>query len=159
MYLPTTTGLSVCHSSLLDKRKLFCLFVCYVTLSYFGVGVFSLPIPHGMHLVVPAQLYSFGWYVIPAGHFPQKSQSRNLKIDFSLLPTIKPCSFTFDPWPYRVWYWLGTGWWGLGLARASLPCMSKICLLLMHLPWLACTVCHPFFLLFSRFFFLYACPT
>ena len=32
--------------------------------------------------------------------------------------------------------------------RASLPCISKICLLLMHLPWLACTVCRPFFTLF-----------
>ena len=32
-------------------------------------------------------------------------------------------------------YWLGTSWWCLGLALASLLCMSKTCLLLMHLQW------------------------
>ena len=32
-------------------------------------------------------------------------------------------------------YWLGLGWWCLGLVRASLLCMSKICLLLMRSPW------------------------
>ena len=32
--------------------------------------------------------------------------------------------------------------------RASLPCMSKICLLLMRLPWLAYTVCRPFLTIF-----------
>ena len=45
---------------------------------------FSLPIPHGMHLVAPAQLCPFGWCVIPAGHSPQKSPGRNLKIGFPL---------------------------------------------------------------------------
>ena len=87
-------------------------------------------------------------YVIPAGHFPQKSSSRNLRIGFSSLLTAKPCPFTFDTWPHRVLYWLGTGLWCLGLAHASLPYMSKICLLLMCLPWLACTVGHPFFTIF-----------
>ena len=32
--------------------------------------------------------------------------------------------------------------------RASLPCMSKIYLLLICLPWLACTVFRPFFIIF-----------
>ena len=50
------------------------------------MGVFSLPIHHSMHLVAPAQLYPFGWCVIPAGHFPQESLDRNLKIGFSLSP-------------------------------------------------------------------------
>ena len=45
---------------------------------------FSLPIPHGMHLVTPTQLCPFGWCVILAGHSPQKSPSRNLKIGFPL---------------------------------------------------------------------------
>ena len=144
MYLPTTTGPSVCHSLSLDKRKLFCLFVCRGTLSCYGVGAFFLSSPHGMHLVGPTQLCSFGWYVISAGHFPQKSTSRNLKIGFSALPTAKPCPLTSNPWSHRVLYWLGTGWWGLGLACAFLPCMSKICLLLIRLPWLACIVCCPF---------------
>ena len=86
MYLPTTTGSTVCHPPSPDKRKLFCLFVCHSTFSCYGVGAFSLPIPHGIHLVVPAQFCPFMWYVIPAGHFPQKSPSRNLKIGFPLSP-------------------------------------------------------------------------
>ena len=68
------------------KEKLFCLFLYRGTLSCYGVGAFSLPIPYGMHLVVLAQLCSFRWYVIPAGHFPQKSPSRNLKIGFPFSP-------------------------------------------------------------------------
>ena len=91
---------------------------------------FSPPIPYGMHLVAPAQLCPFGWCVIPAGHFPQKSTGRNLKIGFPLSPPL-----TFDPWPHCILYWLGTGWWGLGLARAFLPYISKICLPLTHPPW------------------------
>ena len=99
MYLPTTTGPSVCHSPLPDKRRLFCLFVCRGTLSCYGVGAFSLPIPHGMHLVVLAQLYSFEWYVIPAGHFPQKSPSMNLKIGF---PLSLPPNHAFLPLTYDL---------------------------------------------------------
>ena len=38
------------------------------------------------------------------------------------------------------------------LARAFFPCMSKICLLLMRLPWLACTVCRLFL---TSFWFLF----
>ena len=45
----------------------------------------SLPIPHDMHLVVPTHP-SFGWYVIPVGCIPQKSQSRNPRIGFPLSP-------------------------------------------------------------------------
>ena len=128
-------------------------FVCLFAVAPFLTMVwvlsfFFLPIPHGMHLVILTQFCSFGWCVIPAGHFPQKSPRRNLKIGFSPLPIAKPCPLTSDPWPHRVLYWLGTGWWGLGLARASLPCMSKICMLLMCLPWLACTVCRLFLTIF-----------
>ena len=68
------------------KNYFVCLFVCRGTLSCYGVGAFSLPIPYGIHLVVPAQLCSFGWYVIPTGHFPQKSPSKNLKIGFPFSP-------------------------------------------------------------------------
>jgi len=84
VHLSTTIGLSVCHSLSPNKKKLFCLFVYRVTLFCYGVSAFSLPISHGMHLVVLVQLYSFKWYVITAGHFPQKSPSRNLKIGFPL---------------------------------------------------------------------------
>ena len=62
VYLLTTTGPSVWHSPSPDKRKLFCLFVCRGTLSCYDLGAFSLPIPHGMHLVVPTQLCFF-WVV------------------------------------------------------------------------------------------------
>ena len=86
MYLPTTTGPSGCHSPSPNKRKLFCLFVCRGTLSCYGVGVFSLPIPHGMHLVVRTQFCPFGWCVILTGHFPQKSPSKNPNIGFPLSP-------------------------------------------------------------------------
>ena len=55
---------------------------------------FSLPIPHGMHLVTPAQLCPFGWCVIPTGHSPQKSHGRNLKIGFPFSP---PPSHAFLP--------------------------------------------------------------
>ena len=68
------------------QRGLFCLLVCRGTPSYYGVGVFSLPIPHGMHLVATAQLCQFGCCVIPARHFPQKCPGRNLKIGFPLSP-------------------------------------------------------------------------
>ena len=68
------------------KNYFVCLFVCRGTLSCYGVGAFSLSIPYGIHLVVPAQLCSFGWYVIPTGHFPQKSPSKNLKIGFPFSP-------------------------------------------------------------------------
>ena len=60
--LPTTTGTSVCHSPSPDKGKIFCLFVCHGTLSYYGLNVFSLPIPHGMHLMVSTQ-FCFFWVV------------------------------------------------------------------------------------------------
>ena len=66
---------------------------------------------------------SFGWYVIPARHFPQKSLSGNSKIGFPLLPTAKPyplLPLTQGP-PFL--YWLGTSEWCLSLVRTSLPCV------------------------------------
>ena len=54
--------------------------------SYYDVGAFYLPIPHGMHLMAPTQFCQFGWCVIPVGHFPQKSLGRNLKIGLPLSP-------------------------------------------------------------------------
>ena len=44
---------------------------------------------------------------------------------FSLSPPPNHTPFTSGPWPHHVLYWLGTGWWCLGLARASLSDMSK----------------------------------
>ena len=43
-------------------------------------------------------LTSFGWYVIPIGHFPKNSLSNNRKIGFFFsLPTARPCPLTYDP--------------------------------------------------------------
>ena len=42
-------------------------------------------------------LTSFGWHVIPAGHFPQNSLSKIPKIGFFPLPTARPCPLTHDP--------------------------------------------------------------
>ena len=83
VYLPTTTGLSVCHSPSPNKRKLFYLFVCRDTFPCYGVGVFSLPIPHGMHLVIPTQ-FCFFWVIchpnktLPPKEPKQEPQNRFL---------------------------------------------------------------------------------
>ena len=144
MGVPADYHWSVCVPLPIARQKTAILFVCLPdTLFCYSVGAFSLPI-----LVVSVQLCPFGWYVISAGHFPQKSPSRNLKIGFSLspLPNHALLPLTHDltvPCIGRV-----QAGEVLGLARASLPCMSKVCMLLMRLPWLACTVCRPFLTIF-----------
>ena len=105
---------------------------------------------------------SFRQYVIPTGHFLQKSLSRNLKIGFLLS---SPSNHAFSylwPMTHHLLYWLGTGWWCLGLARAPLLCMSKTCPLLMRLSWSRGSSAHstaPLWLLMSSaifwFFILY----
>ena len=42
-------------------------------------------------------LTSFGWHVIPARHFSQKSLSKNPIIGFFPLSTARPCLLTHDP--------------------------------------------------------------
>ena len=84
----------------------------------------------------------------PSKTLPPKEPWQELQNRFSHLPTTKPCPLTSDPWPHCILYWLGTNWWGLGFVRASLPCASKICLLLMRLPRLVCIVCCPFLTIF-----------
>ena len=77
----------------------------------------------------------FGWYVILARHFPQKSLSGNPKICSPLLPTAKPYPLLPLTYGSPVLYWLGTSWWCLNLVRAPLPYVSMACLLFMRLPW------------------------
>ena len=52
---------------------------------------------------------------------------------------------------YHFLYWLGTGWWCLGLARALFLHMSRICPLLMRLSWsrgsFAHSAAHPWLLM------------
>ena len=64
VYLPTTTSSSVLVASLLlpDKEDYFvCLFVCLLAVASLPamMWIFSLFIPHGMHLVVPTHPYFF----------------------------------------------------------------------------------------------------
>ena len=86
MYLPTATGPSVCHSLSLDKRKLFCLFVCRGTLSCYGLDAFSLPIPYSMHLVVPIQLCFFWVVYHPNRTFPSKESKQEPQNRYSPSP-------------------------------------------------------------------------
>ena len=65
----------------------------------------SLSIPHGMHLVVSTHPYFFWGHVIPTGHFPQKSLSKNPRIGFFSLPTARPCPLTHGlPLPILAGY-------------------------------------------------------
>ena len=59
VYWPTITVPFVCHLPITKQGRVFCLLVRHGTLSCYGLGSFSLPIPHGMHIVVPTQLASF----------------------------------------------------------------------------------------------------
>ena len=137
MYLPTTIGSSVLAAPLpiTRQRRLFCLFVCLPWHPYLLRCGCSLSIPHDMHLVVPTH-HCFFWVIFhPSRTFPPKEPEQEPQNRFSPFPTAWPYPFTSNPWPHHFLYWLDTGWWCLGLARALLLCMSKIYLLLMHLPW------------------------
>ena len=114
---------------------------------------FSLPIPHGMHLVTPTQLCPFGWCVILAGHSPQKSPSRNLKIGF-------PLSYL---WPTTSLHPVLAGY---RLVRSGpCACLPSICVQnrstahLSVVVWrLAYTACHPIFNLLCEFLFYFPLP-
>ena len=78
-----------CHIPLLDKEN---YFVCLFTVAFLSKTrwIFSLTIPHGMHLVIPTHLSLF-WMVchssktFPLKEFEWKSQNR-----LFLLPTARP---------------------------------------------------------------------
>ena len=94
----TTTYLYwLCRSPLPDKEGYFVLFtycgffyplqcVCSFCLSF-------MTCTWWFQLILP----SFGWHIIPVGHFLQKSLNKNSKIGFFLLPTARPCPLTHDP--------------------------------------------------------------
>ena len=88
-----------------------------------------------MHLVISTHLYFF-WVVSHLSRtLPPKESEQEPQNRFSLLPTARPYHFlplTNDP---PLLYWLGTGWWCIGLTRALVLCTTKACPLLMHLPW------------------------
>ena len=95
----------------------------------------SLTILHGMHLVVPTHSSLF-WVVCHSSRtFSSKKFEREPQNRLPFLPTARPyphLPLTHIP---PLLYWLGIGWWCLGLAHAPLLCMFKTCLLLICLPW------------------------
>ena len=97
------------------------------------------------------------WVVChPSRTLPPKEPWQEPQNRYSPLPTTKPYLLTSDPWPHCAMYWLDTGWWGLGLARAFLPCMSKnlLAALSSSMVWrLACTSCSSFFDLLCELLF------
>ena len=92
----TTTYLCwLCRSPLLDKEG---YFVCLLAVAFstrYSVCALSLSLmtcTWWFQLI----LAPFGWHVIPTGHFPQKSLSKNPRIGFFPLPTARPCPLTHD---------------------------------------------------------------
>ena len=82
------------------QRRLFYLFVCRDILTRYGVGALSLPIPHGMHLVVPTHPYFFLAVCHPSRTFPPKKPEQEPQNRFSPLSTARPCHLlplTHDP--------------------------------------------------------------
>ena len=122
---------------LIPRQKSFILFSYPLWHSHSDKGGHSLSLSpmactQWFQLIFP----SFGSYVIPAGHFPQKCISGKRRISFPLLSIVRAyplLSLTHGP---PLLYWLGTSRWCLSLVRAPLPCVSMACLLFMHLPWL-----------------------
>ena len=134
--VPADHHRSDCVLPPIARQKEAILFVClpwHPFLSCYGVGAFSLPIPYGMHLVAPVQFCPFGWYVIPAGHFPKKSPGRNLKIVFHLSP---PSNHALLPLIHDLttscigWVQAGEGWAlrvPLFHVRPKSVCCSYVC--------------------------------
>ena len=105
--LATTTYLCwLCRSLLPDKEDCFVRLLTVAFSTRYSVCALSL---HPSWHAPGGFLASFGWHVIPAGHFPQNSLSKNSRIGFFPLPTARPCPLTHDP-PLPMC---------LGLARAS----------------------------------------
>ena len=81
------------------QRWLFCLLVCHGTPFLLRCRCFLSPYPSWHTPSGPAPFYPFWWCVIPAGHFPQKSPGRNLKIGLPLSPppnhTLLPLTHDF----------------------------------------------------------------
>ena len=132
-----------CHSPSLDKEDYF-VFLFVVALLPATLWVLFL-FPSFMAYTQWLQLIltSFRQYVIPAGHFPQKSRSRNPRICFPLSPlpdhTLLP--MTHDPPPPVLA--------GYRLVK-SRPCMCSTSACVQNLPaafavvWrLLCTFCRP----------------
>ena len=103
------------------QRGLFCLLVCRGTpfLLWCGCRLSPYPLWHAPSGL--AQPYPFGWCVILARHFPQKSPGRNLKIGLPLSPPTMPSYL----WPMTSLCPILAGY---RLVRSgSCTCLSSIC--------------------------------
>ena len=148
MYLPTTTDPSVCHSLSPNKRKLFCLFVCHDTLFLLWCGYLlslypSWHAPSGSN----SALLILGDMSSQQDTSPKRTQARTSNRSFPsphrqtmrsyLWPMTSPCPILA----------------GYKLVRFG-PCACLSSMYVQNLPaahalpWLACTVCRPFFTIF-----------
>ena len=95
-----------------------------------------------MNLVVPTHPYFF-WVV---SHHSRtlflKESEQEPHNRFSILSTARLYPFLPLTHDLPLLYWLGTGWWCLGLAHAPILCMPKACPLLMHLLWFGGSFVH-----------------
>ena len=117
------------------QRGLFCLLVCRSTPFLLRCGCLFSPYPLWHAPSGPTQLCPFGWCVIPARHFPQKSHNKNLKIGLplSLPPNHVLLSLTHDlTVPCIGWVQVSEVW---ALCVPSFHVCPKICLLLSRLLW------------------------
>ena len=75
---------------------LFCLFACcgffYQLQCVCSLSLSLMACTWWFQLI----LASFGWHVIPIGHFSQKNLSKNPRIGFFPFPTARPCPLTHD---------------------------------------------------------------
>ena len=126
---------SVCRPPIARQGRIFCLLVCHDTLFLLRSRLFLSPYPswHAPNDFNSACLF---WAVShPSRTSPRKSLSRNLQNRFFPSPHHQTMtSDSLTPQPHHALYWLGIGWWCLGLARAFIPYVSKTCLLPICLP-------------------------
>ena len=113
--------------TLARQRQISILPLTVALLSCHGINALSLH-SQGMHPTVPSQTCLFWVVCHPSRTYLPKGLRQEPQIDLFPSPhhqTIPPLPLTSGPWAHHVLYWLGTGWWCLGLARASLSDMSK----------------------------------
>ena len=108
------------------------MFVYRDTLTCYGMAALSLPISHGMHLMVPAHPCFF-WVICHLSRTSfLKEPEQEPQNRLSTFPTARPYPLTFDPWPTISCI----GWVQIGEAWAL--CVLNFCVC----PKLARCICH-----------------
>ena len=121
-------------------------------------GLFLSPYP-SWHAPNGSNSACLFWVVShPSRTPPRKSLSWNHKNRFFPPPHHQTMlSDPLTPRTHHALYWLGTGWWCLGLAHAFIPYVSKTCLLPIRLPWSGSSP-SMFFDLLCGLFFVFPAP-